>query len=48
METVEENIYALLSGGDLRSIGGSNEIVRLIRNQEEFDLLFIFYITVAG
>ena len=42
MKTVGENIAALLSGGDLRSIGGSNEIMRLIRNQEEFDILFSF------
>ena len=29
-----------LTGGDLRSIGRSNEIVSLIKNQKEFDTLF--------
>ena len=32
----------LLSGGDLRSIGRSNEVVLLVRNQNEFDELFKF------
>jgi hypothetical protein len=29
-----------LTGGDLRSIGRSNEIVSSIKNQKEFDILF--------
>jgi len=32
----------LLNGGDLRSIGKSNEVVTLITDQESFDNLFSF------
>ena len=34
------DLINLLHGGDLRSIGQSNEVVRMITNQEEFDELF--------
>ena len=42
MKTVREKLYILLSGGDLRSIGGSAEVVGLIHDQEDFDILFDF------
>ena len=32
----------LLDGGDLRSIGGSNEVTMLIKSQEDFDVLFSY------
>ena len=35
-----KEFFKLLKGGDLRSIGQSNEIVKLIKNQEDFDHLF--------
>ena len=34
-----ENIHVLLSGGDLRSIGNSGQLINLIKNQEDFDHL---------
>jgi hypothetical protein len=37
-----KDFTTLLSGGDLRSIGKSNEIVALINSQEDFDSLFYF------
>jgi hypothetical protein len=39
------DLINLLAGGDLRSIGQSNEVVRLINRQEKFDELFklLFY-----
>ena len=40
MLAIKEQIKNLLSGGDLRSISGSNEVVKLIHNQKEFDVLF--------
>ncbi len=36
----KEQITALLSGGDVRSISGANEVVALISSQELFDTLF--------
>jgi hypothetical protein len=33
-------LFGLLTGGDLRSIGRSNEIIRQIKNQDDFDNLF--------
>ena len=42
MEPLEEKIYALLNGGDLRSISGSNEVAMLIHSQNDFDMLFCF------
>jgi len=36
----KEQITTLLSGGDLRSISGANEVVALISSQELFDTLF--------
>jgi hypothetical protein len=42
MKTFSEKIYVLLSGGNLRSISGSSEVVKLICNQENFDTLFDF------
>lgn len=35
-----EELFRLLTGGDLRSIGRSNEVVRQIKNQNDFDNLF--------
>ena len=35
-----EELFRLLKGGDLRSIGRSNEVVRQIKNQNDFDNLF--------
>lgn len=35
-----KNFEKLLSGGDLRSIGQSNKIVSLVKNQQDFDELF--------
>ena len=42
METIRDKIKTMLNGGDLRSIGGANEVVSLIHNQEDFDMLFSF------
>ena len=42
MEPLKEKIYALLNGGDLRSISGSNEVAMLIHSQNDFDVLFDF------
>ena len=36
------DLTGLLSGGDLRSIGQSNHVVGLIKNQADFDNLFQF------
>ena len=41
-ECKKEKINTLLNGGDLRSISGSNEVVMLIHNQEDFDILFSY------
>ncbi|HEY8388523.1 MAG TPA: hypothetical protein VIK74_07955 [Parasegetibacter sp.] len=38
----KEQLYALLIGGDLRSIGSSNYIVSIIKSQDDFDVLFSF------
>ena len=40
-----KNILALLSGGDLRSIGESESLMQMIKSQEDFDELFdyLFY-----
>jgi len=35
-----QNFDDILKGGDLRSIGQSNNVVSLIHNQESFDKLF--------
>jgi len=35
-----KSIKQLLSGGDLRSIAGSNQVVKLVKNQSDFDQLF--------
>lgn len=35
-----KDLLELLTGGDLRSIGRSNEVVRQIKNQDDFDNLF--------
>ena len=37
---MKDKIYELLSGRDLRSISRSNEVIKLIKTQEEFDILF--------
>lgn len=42
MNNVKEEIKKLLIGGDLRSIGQSSKIEKLINNQEDFDILFNF------
>ena len=42
METIRDQINILLNGRDLRSIGGSNDVIALIHNQEDFDLLFSY------
>jgi hypothetical protein len=42
VEPLKEKIYALLNGGDLRSISGSNEVAMLIHSQNDFDVLFDF------
>jgi len=36
------NFHIYLSGGDLRSIGKSGELVKLIRTQKDFDSLFAY------
>ncbi|MDX1769642.1 MAG: hypothetical protein R3294_16440, partial [Arenibacter troitsensis] len=36
----KEDIRKYLKGGDLRTIGGVNFLVPLIRNQKDFDRLF--------
>ena len=38
--TIKDKIEILLSGGDLRSISGANNVLQLIHNQEDFDILF--------
>ena len=38
--SINDKLNSLLSGGDLRSIGRANEIVKLIYTQEDFDILF--------
>ena len=38
----EEELYKLLIGGDLRSIGQANVIVQLVHDQKTFDALFQF------
>lgn len=35
-----KDFFELLKGGDLRSLGHSNEIAKLIKTQEDFDHLF--------
>ena len=42
METIRDKIKIMLNVGDLRSIGGSNEVVMFIHNQEDFDTLFSY------
>ena len=42
MEIIGDKLEAMLNGGDLRSIGEANEVVKLIHNQEDFDTLFGF------
>jgi hypothetical protein len=42
MNNKSEEIKKLLIGGDLRSIGDSSKIIKLINNQNDFDLLFGF------
>lgn len=42
MTVDNDTIYELLNGGDLRSISGANKVVKLIKNQEDFDILFNF------
>jgi hypothetical protein len=37
-----QQVLALLSGGDLRSIAQSNKVVDLVQDQEDFDKLFQF------
>jgi poly(3-hydroxyalkanoate) synthetase len=42
MGSVQDTIYDLLNGGDLRSISGANTVVKLTQSQTGFDLLFDF------
>lgn len=42
MNSLNENIKSLLVGGDLRSIGESEKIIKLINSQDDFDVLFSF------
>ena len=35
-----KNYYDKLKGGDLRSIGRVDEVVREIKDQQDFDILF--------
>ena len=42
MKTAKEKWHSMLSGGDLRSIGGANEVITRIHTQEDFDTLFGF------
>ena len=42
MNNIEIIIYELLNGKDLRSISDANTVVKMIGNQESFDILFNF------
>jgi hypothetical protein len=42
MNNIKITIYELLNGKDLRSISDANEVVKMIENQEAFDVLFKF------
>lgn len=39
---MKKNMEYYLTGGDLRSIGKSNQLIQLIKNQDDFDILFIY------
>ena len=42
METLTEKLNILLSGGDLRSVSGADEAAKIIRSQQDFDVLFSY------